>query len=168
MSLKRLRSACSVVLLALLFTAPPALAATDGAATVNALADELLTQLRETSAYVRMQSGLPIRAFDPITLVRAQEEAKFSKRMLARLDAVALEKLPHDQWLLAKMLRHTFASGTHADENYWFDFAVTPYASGLNIAAMWRAWSPSFKSISRLCPRHLTASCASRSRRKRV
>jgi uncharacterized protein (DUF885 family) len=133
MALQRLRFACSFVLLALLFTALPALTATDGATTVNALADELLAHLSATNANVRMQSGLPLTEFDPITIERAQAEAKFNQRMLARVDAVALDKLPHQQWLLANMLHHTFASGAHADENYWFDFAVTPYAVGHSI-----------------------------------
>lgn len=128
---------CSLVLLTLILVAPMPVPATpagaDGAATVNALADELLAHLRATSAYVRLQSGLPITSFDPITLEHARAEAKFNQKMLARVDAVALDKLSHDQWLLAKMLRHTFASGAHADENYWFEFAVTPYAGGQNI-----------------------------------
>jgi uncharacterized protein (DUF885 family) len=137
MILTRLRFACSLALLTLIFVAPIPLpaapVATQGAATVNALADELLAHLSATSAYVRLQRGLPIGTFDPITLENAKAEAKFSQQLLARVDAVALDKLPHEQWLLAKMLRDTFASGAHADENYWFDFAVTPYAGGDSI-----------------------------------
>lgn len=118
---------------ALLSASHLASAAIDDAARVNALADELLAHLRAGSAYVRLQSGLPITEFDAITFEHAQDEAKFHKRMLARVNAIELDKLPHEPWLLAKMLHHTFASGAQADENYWLDFTVTPYAGGLNI-----------------------------------
>jgi uncharacterized protein (DUF885 family) len=134
---KSIGFSCSLALLTLILVAPVAEPATpavaDGAGVVNALADELLAHLRATSAYVRLQSGLPVTSFDPITLEHAQAEAKLNQKMLARVDAVALDKLAHEQWLLAKMLRHTFASGAHADENYWLEFAVTPYAGGQNI-----------------------------------
>jgi uncharacterized protein (DUF885 family) len=133
--LTQLRLARSLVLLAVILGTPlptraasTAPATVDGSDPVNSLANELLAHLQATSAYVRLQSGLPIAAFEPVTLARAQEEAKFNQQMLARIDAVALANLPHEQWLLAKMLRHTFRIGAHAEENYWFDFAVTPYA----------------------------------------
>jgi uncharacterized protein (DUF885 family) len=117
---------------ALAFLAAPLLApaAPDPVGEVNALADELLMHLSATSAYVRLQSNLPINEFDPITLGRAQQETQFSKRMLQRLDRIDLVAVPHDQWLLARMLDHTFRSGSLADQNYWFDFAVVPYAGG--------------------------------------
>lgn len=111
----------------------PATTAASDAATVTTLADELLMHLKETSASVRMQSGLPVGTFDPITLENAQSEAAFSKQMLARVDSLALDTLPQDQWLLAKMLRHRFASGTHAEQSYWLEFPVTPYAGGFRI-----------------------------------
>lgn len=116
--------------LALLAVPVLARATPDPAAEINALADELLMHLRATSAYVRLQSNLPINEFDPITLERAQQEAQFSKRMLHRLDRIDLAAVPHDQWLLAKMLDHSFRSGSFADQNFWFDFAVVPYAGG--------------------------------------
>jgi hypothetical protein len=56
--------------------------------------------------------------------------------MLSRLDALKLDKLTHDQWLLAKTLRHSFEAGTHAEDNYWFSFAVTPYAGGQPISTI--------------------------------
>ena len=111
----------------------PAPAVSDGAVSVNTLADELLAHLRETSAFVRLQSGLPIGTFDRIALEQAQQEAKFSKQMLARVDAIALDTLPQEQWLLAKMLRHRFAAGAHAEESYWLEFEVTPYAGGFRV-----------------------------------
>lgn len=33
-------------------------------------------------------------------------------------------------WLLAQLLRHTFESGVHAQEDYWLTFTVTPYSGG--------------------------------------
>jgi len=107
----------------------------DVAAQVNKLADELLAHLRATSVYVRQQSGLPIEHFDPVSLQSAQQEAAFSKDMLARVDAIALDRVPHQQWLLAKMLRHTFAAGEQAEQGYWLEFAVTPYGGGFRLNA---------------------------------
>lgn len=108
-------------------------AAAGDAVTITSLADELLAHLRANSAYARLQDGLPITEFDPITIARAREEAEFNQRMLTRIDTVELGRLPHEQWLLAEMLRHSFITGAHADENYWLDFAVTPYAGGQNL-----------------------------------
>lgn len=113
----------------------PAVAQQDATAQVNQLADELLAHLRETSVYVRQQSGLPVGHFDPVTLENAQQEAAFSKGMLARVDAIALDQLPHEQWLLAKMLRHTFATGERAEQGYWLEFLVTPYGGGFLLNA---------------------------------
>ena len=110
--------------LTLLGLASVAAAATpDSGAGVNRLADELLAHLQETSVYVRLQTGLKITALDPISIEHEQAEAKFNSAMLARLNAVTLDTLPHEQWLLAKMLRHTFESGAHADEE-WVDLST--------------------------------------------
>jgi uncharacterized protein (DUF885 family) len=103
------------------------------AAAVNALADELLAYLRETSASVRMRSGVPVVSFDPVTLEQAQKEAEFGARMLERLNAIALDGLPSEERLLAGLLRHTFEMSADAVESYWFEFAVTPYAGGMDL-----------------------------------
>jgi uncharacterized protein (DUF885 family) len=113
----------------------PASAATAGAmpdptALMNALADDWLAHQRATRAFVRLQSGLPITAIDPVTFERAQDEAKFNKALLARLDGIELERLPHEQWLLAKTLRQQIVSDADADEAYWLEFEVTPYSGG--------------------------------------
>jgi uncharacterized protein (DUF885 family) len=107
----------------------------DGGARVTGLADELLAHLKATSAYVRLQSGLPIGEFDPVTPENARANAAFSRSMLARLDAIDLASLAHEDWLLAWMLHQTFTTGSFADQNYWFDFAVAPYAGGLPLNA---------------------------------
>jgi uncharacterized protein (DUF885 family) len=108
--------------------------APDGSAAVTTLADELFAHLRQTNSFVQLQSGLQIDTFDPVTLEFAQAEAKFHQQRLARLDAIETDALPGEQWLLAKMLRHTFETGTRAEENYWLEFAVTPYAGGARIS----------------------------------
>ncbi len=110
----------------------------DPASQVNGLTDELLAHMRETSASVRMLSGLAVTQLDDITPQYAQREATFSRDMLARLDAVNIDALPHEQWLLAKMLRHTFASGAEGDKFYWLDPVVTPYAGGSRIQLVHR------------------------------
>lgn len=131
MTPRRLLKVMQFLALATLFASGPIASAADGRAGVTGLADELLAHFKATSAYVRSQSGLPVGTFDSITLKRAQAEATFNKAMLARLDAIDLAALAHDEWLLAGMLHQTFATGAFADQNYWFDFAVAPYAGGL-------------------------------------
>jgi uncharacterized protein (DUF885 family) len=134
MTTRRVLRAVGVVLTVVLLGGTRlACAAGSNASAVSTLADELLTHLRATSTYVRMQSGLTISAFDPITLERAQEESGFNRKMLARADAIKLGGLPHEQWILARILRHQFEIGVHAEEDYWFDFAVTPYSGGSRI-----------------------------------
>ncbi len=119
--------AASLVLLA------PAAPAADTTKPISALADELLARMRDTSAYVRLQSNLPITELDPVTLERARQRAAFAGKMLARLDAIESDKLPHDQALLARMLRSTLRTDSYADQNYWFEFAVTPYSGVMSI-----------------------------------
>ncbi len=99
-------------------------------AQVGALADQLLDHLRETSAYTRLLSGLPISRFDDLSPEAAGREARFCRHALAQLNRIPLAKLPHEQWLLARMLRHDFESGVDADSDYWLSFAVTPYSAG--------------------------------------
>ncbi len=104
--------------------------AASATAQVDALADELLAHLRDTNADIRLRSGLPITRLDDLTPEQARRESEFCRERLARLDGIALAELPHEQWLLARMLRHTFASGANAEEDYWLNFAVTPYSGG--------------------------------------
>lgn len=135
MTQRRYLTGVRALIVAALLAGGPVAAAAGSPAAVTTLADELLAHFTATSAYVKAQSGLPVGEFDPITLKRARAEAAFNKAMLARLDAVDLAQLPHDQWLLARMLHQTFATGAYADQNYWFDFAVAPYAGGLPLNA---------------------------------
>ncbi len=114
--------------LALVLMAASAAAFGANDATIKGLADEWLAELQATSAYVRLQTKLPIVQLDPVTLERAQQRAAFAKKMLPRLRALSLDKVPHDQLLLAEMLRRTLETESYAEENYWLDFAVTPYA----------------------------------------
>jgi uncharacterized protein (DUF885 family) len=100
------------------------------AAQVGALADQLLDHLHKTSSYTRLLSGLPITRLDDLSPAEAGREAAYCRRALAQLDRIPLAALPHEQWLLARMLRHYFASCEHADSDYWLNFVVTPYSSG--------------------------------------
>lgn len=107
-----------------------ALGSASAVASVDTLADELLSHWQLTRADVRFQSGLPIDTFDAVTFERAQQDARFSQDMLVRLDKIALDGLPRAQWLLARTMRHELRRTARAAENYWFDFGVTPYAGG--------------------------------------
>ena len=97
---------------------------------INAQADELLKHLQETSAYARLQSKLPVTRLDDFTVEQAARESEFSRVHLKQLNQIALAGVPHEQWLLAELLRHTFESGVHAQEDYWLTFTVTPYSGG--------------------------------------
>jgi uncharacterized protein (DUF885 family) len=71
-----------------------------------------------------------VATLDPVTLESAQKQAHFSREMLAHLDASSLDDLPHEQWLLAKILHHELVRSAETDGAYWLEFEVTPYAGG--------------------------------------
>ena len=108
----------------------PNAAAAKAVEQINAQADELLKHLQETSAYARLQSKLPVTRLDDFTVEQAARESEFSRVHLKQMDQIALAGVPHEQWLLAELLRHTFESGVHAQEDYWLTFTVTPYSGG--------------------------------------
>lgn len=103
---------------------------------VDALADALLTHLRETSAYARLVSSRPITRLDDLSPEQARRSSAFGRRQLVELAAISLQELPHEQWLLARMLHHSFTSLSHAEEDYWLTFAVTPYSGGFALNGM--------------------------------
>ena len=94
------------------------------------LADRLLARLEATNISVRLQRRLPFDRFPDFTPGHALEEARFNRHMLERLKSVSTGSLPHQEMLLAGILKQSFESGTTADLDYWFTFAVTPYAGG--------------------------------------
>ncbi len=108
----------------------PNAAAAKAVEQINAQADELLKHLQETSAYARLQSKLPVTRLDDFTVEQAARESEFSRVHLKQMGQIALAGVPHEQWLLAELLRHTLESGVHAQEDYWLNFAVTPYSGG--------------------------------------
>src|SRR3984957_21248892 len=108
----------------------PNAAAAKAVGQINSQADELLKHLQETSAYARLQSKLPITRLDDFTPEQAARESTFSRVHLKQMDQIALADVPHEQWLLAQLLRHTFDSGVQAQEDYWLTFTVTPYSGG--------------------------------------
>jgi uncharacterized protein (DUF885 family) len=108
----------------------PNAAAAKAVEQINAQADELLKHLQETSAYARLQSKLPVTRLDDFTVEQAARESEFSRVHLKQMDQIALAGVPHEQWLLEELLRHTFESGVHGQEDYWLNFAVTPYSGG--------------------------------------
>ncbi len=99
----------------------------DASARITAIADRLLKHLQDTSADVRSRSGMEVSRLDAFTPEQAAAETRFNTKALADLNRISLEGLPHKQWILARILRHTFESGVHAKDDYWLEFAVTPY-----------------------------------------
>jgi uncharacterized protein (DUF885 family) len=100
------------------------------------LADDLLAHLRQTSAQTRHRSGAPVGHLDDLSFDAARREAAYCRDGLAALDGVALGELGHEEWLLARLLRHRLASGADAELDYWLTFAVTPYSGGWVIASV--------------------------------
>lgn len=111
---------------------------TNAAAEVDALADELLERWRVTSAQIRFQSNLPVTQIEDLTFDQAQKEADFNRAALTRVQAIDLSGLPEDRWVLARLLEHTYEQGTHAAEDYWLNFAVTPYSGAMSVFGVQR------------------------------
>lgn len=101
----------------------------------------MLAYFRDTSVAKRLQNGLPITHLDDLSIEQARRESEFSRRSLTRLESVDIDTLPHEQWLLARMLRHTFETGAQALEDYWLTFAVTPYSGAWNLYGIQRAFA---------------------------
>jgi uncharacterized protein (DUF885 family) len=106
------------------------------AAEADKLADELLEHLRSTSAYVRMLSNLPVSEIDDLTFEQAQEEADFHRAALERLRTIEIDRLTQDEWLLVRLLEHGYETAVHAADDYWLNFAVTPYSGGQAVLAV--------------------------------
>lgn len=131
----RPRSTETTLALLCLLAAPlsasdPAAGVGGAAAEIQALADELLAEMRSESAYLRHLGGLPVTSLDDLTPAAAARQAAFARQGLARLEALPKPGLTHEQELMLRLLRHAFASGTFAAEAYGLTFAVTPYAGG--------------------------------------
>jgi len=138
---------CFGVVLALALTAgcgkkEPSAPAVDPSAAavadVNKLADELLEHMRASSSYVQFLSNVPVTQIEDLTPEEAQKEADFHRAALARLKAVKIADLPQEQWLLSRLLEHTYDQGQHAAEDYWLNFAVTPYSGGQTVLGVHR------------------------------
>lgn len=122
----------------------PVLARLAGANTaepVSSIASDLLSHLQKTRSYVRLRSGLPISEVDDRSFAATQREGAFNREMLARTERVLKSDLPYDAVLLARILRQRFASSTTAEDDYWFEFTVTPYGGGTTVAGMHKVFA---------------------------
>jgi uncharacterized protein (DUF885 family) len=115
-------------------TVPAKPVAVEASPELTAIADAALARLREKNALVRMLSGLPVTQLDDVTFEAARQDTQFSRDLLLRLNAIDTATLPEQQWLLAEMLRDTLEQGAQATDDYWFEFAVTPYRAGLRMS----------------------------------
>jgi uncharacterized protein (DUF885 family) len=107
-------------------------------AEVDALADELLEHWRATNVQVRFQSNLPVTQIEDFTFDQAQKDADYYRAALPRLKAIDLSGLPEDRWVLARLLEHTYEQGSHAAEDYWLTFVVTPYSGAMSVLGIQR------------------------------
>lgn len=96
-------------------------------AQLNALGDELLAHMEATDVQVRVSRKLAVTNLDDFTPTRAARETAFSVAALKKLNRIPLTHLSHNDWIFDRLLQHTFEKGVHAQEDYWFDFDVTPY-----------------------------------------
>ena len=103
---------------------------------IHHLADDMLAHLRQTSAQARRRSGMPIESLDDLSFDAARREAAYCREGLAALEHIPLGELGHEEWLLARLLRHSFVSGIDAEADYWLTFAVTPYSGGWVLAGV--------------------------------
>ena len=110
----------------------------NASAEVDALGDELLERWRVTNAQIRFQSNLPVTQIEDLTFDEAQKEADFNRAALTRLQAIDLSGLSEDRWVLVRLLEHSYEQGTHAAEDYWLNFAVTPYNGAMNVLGVQR------------------------------
>jgi uncharacterized protein (DUF885 family) len=107
-------------------------------AEVDGLADELLERWRVRNSLVRMQSNLPVTQIEDLTFEEAQQEADFNRAALTRLRTIDLSGVPEDRWVLARLLEHTYEQGANAAEDYWLNFAVTPYSGAMSVLSIQR------------------------------
>jgi uncharacterized protein (DUF885 family) len=96
---------------------------------VEATAAHLRTTPYSFVATTAWRSGGPIQR---VVYADAQREAEFHKRMLERLNTVDLSGAPHKLQLEAFVLRKIYEYGRFTDQDYWLEFAVTPYTGGQN------------------------------------
>lgn len=101
-----------------------------------ALADALIAHRRETGygVYGGARVDRPNIPFDDLTLECAQREAAFHRGMLSRLDRIDLRGAPAIAQVEAATLRHVYEFGAKADEDYFLEFAITPYTGGDRLA----------------------------------
>jgi hypothetical protein len=100
LDLSRLGRATSLAQLSLWLSAPLKAVEVGKAPTLDSVASQPQAHLLATQAYVRFLSKVPVEEFDELTYERARQDGRFNKKVLAQLDAISNEALPHDQWCL--------------------------------------------------------------------
>ena len=120
-----MRSAAFVFALVL---CAPAAARQDRPETVaiKAAADEFMRSSRATGG----AAGL--------TFEQVRDRASAAAALIAKLEAIDVSKLSHDEWVTHALLLFESQMQRDAEKFYWLDFRVTPYASPLSIGLMAR------------------------------
>ncbi len=105
--------------------------ASDDAARLGELVDEVWTHSIERSPALRLREGLPVTELPPLDYARAEEDATFAQEVLDRLDAIDPDRISHDEQLTARILRWEAEMTVEGLQHYWLNSVLTPYVNPL-------------------------------------
>lgn len=93
------------------------------------IAEEHWQQQLETDVSARSELGLPIERLPDVSFAGAQNAARFSREVLARLDRVDRTRLTDDERVSLDLLRYLHQQRIEGLPHFWLRYPVTPYAS---------------------------------------
>lgn len=126
-------AACAVLLLAACAGAPPT--ATDHAATVAALAEDAWQHLLEQNPYLQNRQGMRVTELPDLSEEDAAREVEWARSMLARIEALPVDELSHEDALTVECLRWDYQIAVDGEPWYWHQFPITPYQAGFMASA---------------------------------
>ncbi len=93
--------------------------------------DEILNEVwqwkLDRDPSLRLQNGIPVDHIYPVTLERALNDAAFARRIIDKLNVVALRDLTHERDLERRIVHYEMERLIEAPRYFWFGFQVTPY-----------------------------------------
>lgn len=108
-------------------TPPPA--HPSDSALLKAIADEVWARQVENDIGVRVQMGLRVERMPDPSYKHAEENARFARGVVERLERIDQEKLGEEEWLTRQTLLWRQRSVADGLRHFWHLFSVTPYAS---------------------------------------
>lgn len=104
--------------------------AKDSSARLMKLADDVFAWRLQTSTSLRLQRGLPVTHIARISLVEVEADTRRSAAYASVLAAIPSGEMTAEQARFRLALLQNLRAGAHAGQDYWYDFAVTPYRGG--------------------------------------